>query len=62
MLAKSVAAEFLNRCDDPSEGVKLAFHFILPEIHTYGISTTSPLKKYLNIWMENRNNTGIIQG
>ena len=32
MLAKRVAAKILRRLEDPSPGVKLAFHFISPEL------------------------------
>ena len=39
MLAKHVAAEFLRGPDDPPEGVKLAFHFVSPELPTTGISS-----------------------
>ncbi|PUU84175.1 hypothetical protein B9Z19DRAFT_1118277 [Tuber borchii] len=39
MLAKRVAAEFLKGHDDPPAGVKLVFHFILPELPTTRNST-----------------------
>jgi len=39
MLAKRVAAEFLKGIVNPSEGVKLVFHFVTPELPTAGIST-----------------------
>jgi len=38
MLAKHVAAEFLKECDNPARGIKLAFHFVSPEISTEKIS------------------------
>jgi len=38
MLAKRVAAEFLKELDDAPNGVKLAFHFVSPELSTSGIS------------------------
>ena len=38
MLAKRVAAEFLNGHNDPPEGVKLVFHFVSPELCTDGKS------------------------
>ena len=39
MLAKRVAAEFLRGPDDLPEGVKLAFHFVSPELPAAGISS-----------------------
>jgi len=38
MLARRVAAEFLNKYDNPPEGVKLGFHFISPQLPTDGHS------------------------
>ena len=35
MLAKRVAAEFLNEHGDPPNGVKLVFHFVSPELLTH---------------------------
>ena len=39
MLAKRVATEFLTPLEDLPEGVKLAFHFVSPELPTPMIST-----------------------
>ena len=38
MLARRVAAEFLNKYDDPPEGVKMGFHFISPQLPIDGNS------------------------
>ena len=38
MLAKHVAAEFLKECENPARGIKLAFHFVSPELSTEKIS------------------------
>ena len=39
MLAKRVAAEFLKSSDNPTEEVKVVFHFASPELLTAAIST-----------------------
>ncbi|PUU77222.1 hypothetical protein B9Z19DRAFT_1066010 [Tuber borchii] len=49
MLAKHVAAEFLKECDNSSRGIKLAFHFVSPELSTEKISADQAEPPQLNL-------------
>jgi len=47
MLAKRVAAKFLEEADGPSKGAKLAFHFVSPELPMAWRLATEPQLRQL---------------
>ena len=49
MLAKRVAAQFLSLPNDPPEGVKLIFHFGLPELPTQCSQAASPARLWVGL-------------